>query len=114
MTTLSSRANAPPRPRNQDLWHFCHKSQPPCRRNQSWASKRSVHANTGWHMPAVPPSRADDSAGTAGRREDATAHAVAAAAGVSRIMVSRAFNPNASIRADKREHILQVANTLGY
>jgi DNA-binding LacI/PurR family transcriptional regulator len=39
---------------------------------------------------------------------------VAAAAGVSRIMVSRAFNPNASIRADKREHILQVANGLGY
>lgn len=44
----------------------------------------------------------------------ATAEAVAAAAGVSRIMVSRAFNPNASIRADKRELILKVADELGY
>ena len=43
-----------------------------------------------------------------------TAEAVAAAAGVSRIMVSRAFNPAASIKADKRSHILEVADRLGY
>ena len=43
-----------------------------------------------------------------------TAEAVARAAGVSRIMVSRAFNPNASIRADKRDRILRVADSLGY
>ncbi|MFV2003165.1 MAG: LacI family DNA-binding transcriptional regulator [Paracoccaceae bacterium] len=43
-----------------------------------------------------------------------SAHDVAVAAGVSRIMVSRAFNPDASIRADKRKHILHIAGELGY
>ncbi|MEQ8446386.1 MAG: substrate-binding domain-containing protein [Pelagibacterium sp.] len=47
-------------------------------------------------------------------RSDATAQDVADAAGVSRIMVSRAFNPNASIRADKRTAILSVAERFGY
>jgi len=43
-----------------------------------------------------------------------TALDVARAAKVSRIMVSRAFNPEASVRADKRQHILDVAAALGY
>jgi len=43
-----------------------------------------------------------------------TALDVARAARVSRIMVSRAFNPEASVRADKRQHILDVAAGLGY
>ena len=47
-------------------------------------------------------------------RGEATAQDVAQAAGVSRIMVSRAFNPNASVRTDKREQILKVAQQLGY
>ena len=42
------------------------------------------------------------------------AEAVAHAAGVSRIMVSRAFNPFASVKPDKRAHILKVAGALGY
>lgn len=42
------------------------------------------------------------------------AHNVAIAAGASRIMVSRAFNPKASIREDKRKHILRIAGELGY
>jgi DNA-binding LacI/PurR family transcriptional regulator len=44
----------------------------------------------------------------------ATARDVAQAARVSRIMVSRAFNPDASIRPEKRRHILDVAAALGY
>ncbi|MCD7059796.1 LacI family DNA-binding transcriptional regulator [Pelagibacterium xiamenense] len=55
----------------------------------------------------TPPSETDP-------RAEATAQDVARAAGVSRIMVSRAFNPNASVKADKREHILKVAQRLGY
>lgn len=42
------------------------------------------------------------------------AESVARAAGVSRIMVSRAFNPDASVKSDKREHILKIAGELGY
>lgn len=44
----------------------------------------------------------------------ATADMVAAAANVSRVAVSRAFNPQASIRAEKRARILQVARELNY
>jgi DNA-binding LacI/PurR family transcriptional regulator len=44
----------------------------------------------------------------------ATAQDVAQAARVSRIMVSRAFNPDASIRPEKRRHTLDVAAALGY
>jgi DNA-binding LacI/PurR family transcriptional regulator len=47
-------------------------------------------------------------------RTEAKAQDVAEAAGVSRIMVSRAFNPAASIRPDKRDMILKVAGQLGY
>ena len=54
-------------------------------------------------MPGTNPSKAGESTAAPAQSEGATAHAVAAAAGVSRIMVSRAFNPNASIRPDKRE-----------
>ncbi|RUR39609.1 LacI family transcriptional regulator [Vreelandella populi] len=43
-----------------------------------------------------------------------TADDVAKAAGVSRAMVSRAFTPGASVSAKKREHVLAVAQTLGY
>ncbi len=39
---------------------------------------------------------------------------VAEAANVSRVAVSRAFNPGASIRAEKRERILKVAQELNY
>lgn len=44
----------------------------------------------------------------------ATADSVAREANVSRVAVSRAFNPNASIKQDKRELILQVARELNY
>lgn len=44
----------------------------------------------------------------------ATAELVARAANVSRVAVSRAFNPNASIRQDKRDHILRIAQELNY
>jgi DNA-binding LacI/PurR family transcriptional regulator len=47
-------------------------------------------------------------------RGAATAEDVARAAKVSRIMVSRAFNPDASVLMEKRRHILAVAATLGY
>jgi DNA-binding LacI/PurR family transcriptional regulator len=47
-----------------------------------------------------------------GRR--ATAATVARTANVSRVAVSRAFNPNASIKAEKRDRILQVARDLNY
>jgi DNA-binding LacI/PurR family transcriptional regulator len=43
-----------------------------------------------------------------------TADDVAAAAGVSRAMVSRAFTPGASISARRRAQVLAVAETLGY
>ena len=43
-----------------------------------------------------------------------TADDVAAAAGVSRSAVSRAFTVGASIAADKRDHILAIATSLGY
>ncbi|MEL7968693.1 LacI family DNA-binding transcriptional regulator [Vreelandella neptunia] len=43
-----------------------------------------------------------------------TADDVAKAAGVSRAMVSRAFTPGASVAVRKREHVLRVAQTLGY
>ncbi|MCP1316132.1 LacI family DNA-binding transcriptional regulator, partial [Halomonas sp. 707D7] len=43
-----------------------------------------------------------------------TADDVAAAAGVSRAMVSRAFTPGASVSVKKREHVLRVAASLGY
>ncbi|MBD8067157.1 LacI family DNA-binding transcriptional regulator [Devosia sp. PTR5] len=39
---------------------------------------------------------------------------VAALAQVSRVAVSRAFNPHASLKADKRERILRVARELNY
>lgn len=44
----------------------------------------------------------------------ATAEMVAKVAKVSRVAVSRAFNPAASIKAEKRARILEVAQTLGY
>lgn len=47
-------------------------------------------------------------------RQRATAEEVAAAAQVSRVAVSRAFTPGASIRAEKRERILAVARELNY
>lgn len=43
-----------------------------------------------------------------------TADDVARAAGVSRAMVSRVFTPGASVSAGKREHVLRVAQALGY
>ena len=43
-----------------------------------------------------------------------TADDVAKAAGVSRAMVSRAFTPGASVAVRKREHVLRVAQALGY
>ena len=49
---------------------------------------------------------------TSNRR--ATADEVARVAEVSRVAVSRAFNPDASIRPDKRARILQVARELNY
>lgn len=39
---------------------------------------------------------------------------VARTANVSRVAVSRAFNPHASIKAEKRDHILKVAEALNY
>jgi len=44
----------------------------------------------------------------------ATAEMVASAADVSRVMVSRAFNPHASIKPEKRDRILRVAQELNY
>jgi DNA-binding LacI/PurR family transcriptional regulator len=44
----------------------------------------------------------------------ATADLVARAANVSRVAVSRAFNPNASLKPEKRDRILQVARELNY
>lgn len=47
-------------------------------------------------------------------RQRATAQMVAAAAAVSRVAVSRAFNPDASLAPQKRERILEVARELNY
>jgi DNA-binding LacI/PurR family transcriptional regulator len=47
-------------------------------------------------------------------RMRATAQMVATRADVSRVAVSRAFNPDASLRADKRERILRIAAELNY
>lgn len=44
----------------------------------------------------------------------ATAQTVASRANVSRVAVSRAFNPDAPLRADKRERILRIAQELNY
>lgn len=44
----------------------------------------------------------------------ATADLVAQRANVSRVAVSRAFNPNASLKPEKRDRILQVARELKY
>jgi DNA-binding LacI/PurR family transcriptional regulator len=44
----------------------------------------------------------------------ATADIVAKAANVSRVAVSRAFNPHASIKPEKRDRILRVAQELNY
>jgi DNA-binding LacI/PurR family transcriptional regulator len=44
----------------------------------------------------------------------ATAEIVARTANVSRVAVSRAFNPHASIKAEKRDRILKVAQELNY
>lgn len=65
-------------------------------------------------MPKDGPAPETTAAEAARETATSTAEAVAKAAGVSRIMVSRAFNPSASIRADKRERILKVADSLGY
>lgn len=44
----------------------------------------------------------------------ATADLVAREANVSRVAVSRAFNPNASLKPEKRDRILQIARDLNY
>ncbi|WP_230721710.1 LacI family DNA-binding transcriptional regulator [Martelella mediterranea] len=46
--------------------------------------------------------------------ERATANMVAEAANVSRAAVSRAFNPNASLKPEKRQRILKIAQELNY
>lgn len=51
---------------------------------------------------------------TSSTRSRATASQVAEALGVSRVMVSRAFNPDASIRDEMRRSILAKAAELGY
>lgn len=48
------------------------------------------------------------------QRGRATADMVARTANVSRVAVSRAFNPHASIKPEKRDHILKVAQELNY
>lgn len=47
-------------------------------------------------------------------RHRATAQMVASAAAVSRVAVSRAFNPGASLAPDKRMRILEIARELNY
>jgi DNA-binding LacI/PurR family transcriptional regulator len=47
-------------------------------------------------------------------RARATAEMVAARANVSRVAVSRAFNPHTSLKPEKRELILQIARELNY
>jgi DNA-binding LacI/PurR family transcriptional regulator len=49
-----------------------------------------------------------------GRGRRATADLVARAANVSRVAVSRAFNPHASIKPEKRDRILRIAQELNY
>jgi DNA-binding LacI/PurR family transcriptional regulator len=51
--------------------------------------------------------------GTRGARR-ATADMVARTANVSRVAVSRAFNPHASIKPEKRDRILRIAQELNY
>jgi DNA-binding LacI/PurR family transcriptional regulator len=51
--------------------------------------------------------------GTRGTRR-ATADMVAKTANVSRVAVSRAFNPHASIKPEKRDRILRIAQELNY
>lgn len=53
-------------------------------------------------------------AGERAARGRATAEMVAEAAGVSRVAVSRAFNPHASLKPEKREKILRLAQELNY
>lgn len=48
------------------------------------------------------------------RPERATADMVAKLAGVSRVAVSRAFNPHASLKKEKRDLILKIAKELSY
>src|SRR5687768_8437148 len=47
-------------------------------------------------------------------RERATAQMVAERAKVSRVAVSRAFNPHTSLKPEKRELILRIAQELNY
>ncbi len=49
-----------------------------------------------------------------GTRERATAEMVARRANVSRVAVSRAFNPHTSLKPEKRELILRIAEELNY
>lgn len=49
-----------------------------------------------------------------GRAGRTTAEMVAQTANVSRVAVSRAFNPHASLKAEKRDRILKVARELNY
>lgn len=49
-----------------------------------------------------------------GTRERATAEMVARRANVSRVAVSRAFNPHTSLKPEKRELILKIAEELNY
>jgi DNA-binding LacI/PurR family transcriptional regulator len=51
---------------------------------------------------------------TEARNMRATAEMVAKLAQVSRVAVSRAFNPEASLRAEKRDRILKIARELNY
>ncbi|SDQ73702.1 DNA-binding transcriptional regulator, LacI/PurR family [Pseudovibrio sp. Tun.PSC04-5.I4] len=48
------------------------------------------------------------------RPERATADTVAKMAGVSRVAVSRAFNPHASLKKEKRDLILKISKDVGY
>lgn len=50
----------------------------------------------------------------AANRARATAEMVAQRANVSRVAVSRAFNPHTSLKAEKRELILRIAQELNY
>ena len=47
-------------------------------------------------------------------RGRATAEMVAQRANVSRVAVSRAFNPHTSLKPEKRELILRIAQDLNY
>ena len=52
--------------------------------------------------------------GQAARNGRATAEMVAERAKVSRVAVSRAFNPHTSLKPEKRELILRIAQELNY